>query len=64
MSSDKRNSTTTANGFRSCTLLKEDVAALRDNHYPAQPDMRASGGWALSINRIPVPNPPTHTSRG
>ena len=64
MSLDKRNNGAAANGFRLHTLLKKEAMSLHNKHYPISPDMRAPGGWTLSINGISVPNPLTPTSRG
>ena len=61
MSLDKRNSGAAANGFRPHTLLKEEAAALHDNHSPVPPDMRAPTGGRS--DGILVPNPPTPMSR-
>ena len=61
MSGIKHSSGATANGFRPRTLLK--AAALNDNHYHTPPNMRALGGWALSINGIRVPNSVTPMNR-
>ena len=63
MSQDKRNPAAAANGWRPHTLLKVEAAVLHDANYPAPPDIRAPHGWALSINGIPVWDPPMLMSR-
>ena len=58
----RRTEGAAANGFGPHTFLHEQSEALRDNGYPAPPDMRVGSAFAISICGIPVPRPLTRAN--
>ncbi|KAE8804934.1 Homeobox protein KNOX3 [Hordeum vulgare] len=52
-----------ANGFGRRHLHESEARLLYEANYPAPPDMRVSGSWRLSDDRVLVPPPPSGVDR-